>query len=490
MFIRFYSFILVIGLQACAVSQPLVLPLKVDTASCEQFFREMDYKVDEFGVMDAGALRIEGFPALRTDRLLASFAGHELTETAYPAWLERLRRMDETARLIEWRNLPDKAKVRLRASAEGDVEEAVSHCGRILAEQVLNSPDQRTNLLSEIQPPEAYSSWQRVFGLYFLTRWAIVNGVRQLHNEMREPFLMNSQSPAAQVRMIRYQPPSSPATRSAEVAEMLAQSAANPLAIPEPTERQLEQLFSAYAPVWLVDTASDVDRIGKVKLSADGHVHIDTQQPVVYRLSSHTRFGNQILLQLNYLIWFPARPTTGLLDIYAGRFDGLIWRVTLNMDGWPLAYDSIHSCGCYYLVFPGQGMRVVQPQDGSEPILTPQPILARQPGERVVVKIAAGNHFIDGIATQQPVADTEQYRWQDYDVLRSLPMPNDGYRSLFDENGLVPGSERTERFLLWPMGVPNAGAMRQWGTHAIAFIGKRYFDDPSLMEKLLRPLGE
>lgn len=482
------TFILALAMQACTWRQPLVLPAKPDLAGCAVFFRDMDARVEAFGVADAAAARIEGFPGLRADRFLASFAGAELTADAFTAWLERLRRLDETARLSEWRNLPDRAKAALPAPADQEIEKAVSGCGRILAEQVMNSPGLRARLPSAIRPPDAYSTWQRIFGLYFLSRWAIVDGVRQLHSEMRAPFLGADQQPAAG-RQIDYEPPASPAIVAAEVAEILTQSAANPLGIPEPSPDQLEQLFSAYAPVWAVDTRSDDDRIGTVGLNADGEARIDPQKPGVYRLASHTRFGNRILLQLNYLIWFPARPSTGLLDIYAGRFDGLIWRVTLRMDGQPLAYDSIHACGCYYQIFPGVGFKVAQPRDGSEPILTPAPILAQQPGERVVVKIAAGNHFIDGIATG-PAADAEPYGWLDYDTLRSLPMADGGYRNLFDEDGLLPGSERPERFLLWPMGVPSAGAMRQWGTHAVAFLGKRHFDEPRLLEKLLRPLWE
>ena len=42
-------------------------------------------------------------------------------------------------------------------------------------------------------------------------------------------------------------------------------------------------------------------------------------------------------------------------------------------------------------------------------------------------------------------------------------------------------TDRLERWLLWPMGVPEPGAMRQWGTHATAFVGKRHFDDPDLI---------
>ena len=480
--------ILVLWLPACADLQPLSEPIKLDASSCERFFQAIDHQVDEYSVGDAGAAKISGFVGLRVDRFLASFAQQNLTADAYVAWLERLQKLDETARLIEWRNLPDKAKSRLQTSVTGDLVVAIHSCGQILAQQVQNSPSQQSRLLAELKSPEAYSTWQRLFGLYFLTRWAVVDGVRQLHQEMQAPFLNMDQPVEGQ--SIRYAPPVSPSIQAAEVAAILEQSAANPLAIPEPSTDRLEQLFSAFAPVWLVDTISDNDRIGTVKMTDDGDAYIDTQKPMVYHLASHTRFGNQVLLQLNYVIWFPARPPTGLLDIYAGRFDGLIWRVTLRMDGQPLAYDSIHPCGCYYLVFPAEGVRVVQPEDGSEPILTPMPILAHQPGERLLVKIAAGNHFISGISTQQPTAVVEKYGWLAYDALRSLPMPNGGYQSLFDEDGLIPGSERPERFLLWPMGVPNAGAMRQWSTHAIAFLGKRHFDDPWLLDKLIRPLWE
>ena len=50
-------------------------------------------------------------------------------------------------------------------------------------------------------------------------------------------------------------------------------------------------------------------------------------------------------------------------------------------------------------------------------------------------------------------------------------------------DGIVPGSERGERWLFWPMGVPEPGAMRQWGRHATAFVGRRHFDDPGILER-------
>jgi hypothetical protein len=56
-------------------------------------------------------------------------------------------------------------------------------------------------------------------------------------------------------------------------------------------------------------------------------------------------------------------------------------------------------------------------------------------------------------------------------------------RSAYGPDGLVPGTERAERFLFWPMGIPSAGQMRQWGRHATAFVGRRHFDDADLFEK-------
>ena len=34
------------------------------------------------------------------------------------------------------------------------------------------------------------------------------------------------------------------------------------------------------------------------------------------------------------------------------------------------------------------------------------------------------------------------------------------------------------------MGIRSPGAMRQWGHHATAFVGRRHFDDPYLIEQL------
>ncbi len=56
-------------------------------------------------------------------------------------------------------------------------------------------------------------------------------------------------------------------------------------------------------------------------------------------------------------------------------------------------------------------------------------------------------------------------------------------RSVYDPQGLIPGSQRLERLLFWPMGIASAGQMRQWGRQATAFVGRRHFDDPLLLDR-------
>lgn len=486
-----FAFGLVLALSAgCSAIEPRP-PAAARDAACLRFFGDMDRRVAGAGVRDAGTARIPGLPELRIDRFLASFAREAMPAEAYGDWVERLRKLDAAARRIELHNLPPKEAAQLQPPFGLDAESAMETCGRRLAESELKSPDRRAEWLGHARVADDYSTWQRGVGLYPLTRWLAAAGVGRLHRELRRPFITaGTDRAAARGPVVRYAPPVGESLESGEIAAILRRSAANPLAIPTPSAAELSGLFATFAPIWAVDTASDSDRIGTVRLGEAGAAFVDPTDPVVYRLASHTRFGTRVLLQLGYLVWFPARPAEGPFDIYAGRFDGLLWRVTLGPDGKPIAYDSVHPCGCYYQIFPGPGFRVVQPEDGSEPVLSPMPIPHPNSGRRLVLRLAERTHYLTGVAPEHGGSAAAVYGWREYDDLRSLPRPGGGHRSLFGEDGLVAGSERPERFLLWPMGVPSAGAMRQWGTHAIAFLGRRHFDDARLLEELLRPIRE
>jgi hypothetical protein len=112
----------------------------------------------------------------------------------------------------------------------------------------------------------------------------------------------------------------------------------------------------------------------------------------------------------------------------------------------------------------------------------PQPLPRVAEGERPVVRLASGTHYIEQVTLVRGSDSLARYGFRAYDELRSLQRLDGGRRSAFGPDGLIAGSERAERFFFWPMGVASAGAMRQWGRHATAFVGRRHFDDPHLIE--------
>jgi hypothetical protein len=109
----------------------------------------------------------------------------------------------------------------------------------------------------------------------------------------------------------------------------------------------------------------------------------------------------------------------------------------------------------------------------------------------MVVAMQSGTHYVNHLYPLSTPHDGDMpYALVDYDVLKSQPQAAGQRRSLFNRYGIVTGSERLERFIIWPMGVYSPGAMRQWGRHAVAFVGRRHFDDPFYLEKMFAALTE
>ena len=207
---------------------------------------------------------------------------------------------------------------------------------------------------------------------------------------------------------------------------------------------------------------------------------------MTYTLLSFTRFGKEILTQLNYIIWFPSRPRENALDIYGGLLDGLNYRVTLDKNGEPLLYETIHNCGCYYEAYPTRRLKVREKVDYAEPpLILKAPELAPS-REFMTVAMESRTHYVQHLypSARRSQPEAQVYALVDYGELQSLPDSSGGRKSMFSPDSLAPGSERLERFILWPTGVVSPGAMRQWGRHAVAFVGERHFDDPSSMDKM------
>jgi hypothetical protein len=472
---RVLSFLLLSALCGCAATPPATEPETSLLFACRTLFQDTDLAVERAGVRDQGPVPIADFPFLRANRFLASVKDELATEEQFQAWVAHLAQLDTDARALERRNLGQGNPGAPAVPGPGELED----CRSLMVRSLLSDTQQRTRLLEVVHVPDDYVTSWRIAGLYPLTSLFVAMRVRRGQDESRQVFAQPLEALPVRGNLQQWRSPAVPAAPEFD-------PALDPLGIPVLTNEQLHKLFRAHAPVWEVDVIDDNDLVGTAVWRSGPA--IDTAISTQYQKLSYTRFGSHILLQLNYVIWFKARPGD---DIYAGRLDGLIWRVTLGPDGEPWLYDSIHNCGCYHTFIPTQHLQLRSdlPAFDFEPPLVPQ----RVPTPPLVVRVASRTHYLQRVYTDtesglsgsqvQLNPPAKSLVVVDYDHLRSLPA-GEGYRSFFGEYGLVDGSQRGERFLLWPMGVRSAGAMREWGHHPVAFVGRRHFDDARLIESL------
>lgn len=473
---------LAVMVSACAGTSPPVPmdPLARQAQSCRQLYRTLDARIEQAGVLDAQYARIAGFPYLRINRFLAADdIKPGADDDAFDIWVEQLRELDLDARRVELQNLPYDTG----AAPGGGTAMPLEQCSRVMVDVELSSADSRVRLLESAWVPDDYSVSKRVIGLYPFTSLPFNAGVKNLHDSMRVVFSTPLTALPVEGRITRYRPPTSVGPDAGEsLLRQLHNAERDRHGIARLPPSVIQQLFDAHAPVYEIDVVSDDDRIGTPFWSGESEPSVDVCCPVVFRRISHTRFEGRTLLQLTYSVWFPARPSSGAFDLLSGRLDGITFRVTLGDDGRPLIYDSMHNCGCYHLFVPTTRLR----RNGSARRHEEPPFIAQQVEQRhgrVVLRIAHGSHYLQRLYFDQSADEGEIYAMRDDDDLRSLALANGGRRSLFASDGIVPGSERGERWLFWPMGIAEPGAMRQWGHHATAFVGTRHFDDPHLFER-------
>jgi hypothetical protein len=442
-------------LAACATLPPQI----PEAAQCRGDYLGIDQRVDDADLRNGGAHRIDGFPYLRSDRFLASFAAQAEDGPKFDAWVERLRLLDLEARQSELRNL----------GWENPAEELahLDRCGKDWAARDLASAQRRAQLRDNVAVPDDYSLWRRALGLYPLAVPFLNRGIRGFNEGVARDYATKLTAEDLQL----WSPPEAGA---------MARGSPHPdaLGIPVVSDAQWRLLARAHAPHWLVETAGDYDRLGTPALK-DGEVAFDLARPVTHFQPAYTRFGDKVLLQLVYVAWFPERPESAGFS-YAGALDGVVWRVTLDDDGSPLLYDTIHACGCYHYYFLAKPLKK-KPQGGfwQEPVLFPQDA----PAAPFAIRLQSGTHYVRRLVPLDG-RDGRAYVLADYDELLSLPDGTGATRSLFCDNGVACGTERFERFWLWPAGIASAGAMRQWGRHATSFVGRSHFDDPSMLDRL------
>ncbi|HTN49795.1 MAG TPA: hypothetical protein VMK32_10225 [Burkholderiaceae bacterium] len=474
-------------LAGCAVSDPYAgdpaaRQMSADDAqaACLRRLQTLDSRVDAAGVRDAQTVRVDGYPFLRADRytVLVAPAGVDPARLAR-AKVDRMAALDSEARRYEAANL--------RVGA--DELAAIDRCRDQLLAAV---QPQAEAVIGHARPPAAYSDALRVVGLYPLAQipfsWAQAAWEQTTRDLYATPF---PDLPVTGKR-VRYVPGDASGGGIAGWVPVSAHAAAA-LRQPPLSPERAWQLVRQHAPVMVVQTAGDDDRIGTLAWRTSGgdlFVGADSGLPASYARIAWSEVNGVAVTQIVYSFWFPARPASHPLDAFSGRLDAILWRVTLDSAGRPLVYDSIHADGGFHMFFPTENVRERPgPLEGGldQTMFAPQVVHSPAPGERVVVYVGAGDHNIERVAIDAPrPAPGEAYAILDENQLRALPLPaasGGGTRSIYGPDGLVAGTERAQRFIYWPTGVPAAGQMRQWGHHATAYVGRRHFDDPRLIDR-------
>ncbi len=465
-----------LALAACqGTGQRVALIVEPSSGNCSSDAQAFRGRIEQADVRDASSRALPSYPLLHSNRFLHSLAHSVETESETREWAGLLAELAIATRTTENRNLATPlSEASLTALAE---------CARRVASEPQHAQT-RGEVLAAVRQsefPSNYLQGRQTLGALPVLRPFLKQRILALHADERDWFL--EKESFARNTYYEAEPARSTETKDSVADWMLAAYAGNALALPLLTEAQIDALFARHAPSLQIEYEQDNDSLGAPRWVGD-RVRIDGEHPTAYTLTSMTRFEGRNLLQLNYIFWFPARRANTFIDLYSGNVDSLIWRVTLDEEGKVLLYDSIHSCGCYHKYFlVADDLTVRSPADSKEPANIFN-LDASTATERIDIVLTANEHYIVGVQSK-PMNSQRQarsYSLRPYSLLHSLDH-DEGYKSLFDSDGLIPGSERLERFTLWPTGILSVGAMRQWGTHATGFVEEQHFDDADLLEK-------
>ena len=427
-------------------------PLFANPLECRHWFAGQQAALDAAGIHDAGSVRVPGHPHLRVDRWLVMLHGEALGDARQQLWLELA---GEQAREGWQAELS-------RLDPGGDWQDRLEPCLTALASV------STFHAVGEVAVADSHARWQRVIGLYPLTRLVARPGL-QRQRRLREARLQRPARPPLRHYV--------PAPFSGNM-PVLASLPVNAFDLPRPRGPGRQALLAHYAPVLSVSDPRDINQPGRVVMAA-GQPRVDTDQPRGYQWTSWTRFRGHNLLQLNYQFWFPRRPPQGRLDPRSGELDSLIWRVTLKPDGNVLYYDSLRGDGSDHTIFPVAGGLRPRLQGASAPVYARRPAPNAAAG-RVNLQLEPGSHALVRVEPFQPDSDIRHYLLSDADALQHLADDQGGVTSLYDARGLVPASRRRPSPLHWSLGMRAAGTLRQPGHHALDPLGRRHFDDPRL----------
>lgn len=431
----------------------LVQAVQEHLEKCDRMYADVDAKVAKADTHFAGYHPVSGFPYLRTDRLMASYADELHSRARVGNWLFQLRDNEGFSRRVELVNLgmpPNERSVLLND---------LRLCAVWQSYQAFFDPDVRGELLSAVQPP----GWADTTLAYppvpdHGDERKLLFGVPRMLADLFGFTDREGTLPATLWKPNQDEPSPTPA----EVRAHLADAPRDALGRIGLTPSGWRKLARFYAPSLLITTAGDRDEPG-TPVAADRGIRLDRSQATIYYQPDFARVSQAILMQFNYFIWFASAGDATALD-------GLIWRVTLDPRGRPLAYESLRMDGGDHQWFPTSDLT---PKGDVEPKLR-RPV-AENAGP-LAVHIKAKSHDIDRVMPASRTGRTEikRYKLKRYEALFTLKVPGGGRRNLFDSNGSVRGGRAGDD------GIPP----RQYRHHPLAPNEPWFFDNPRLLENV------
>jgi hypothetical protein len=359
----------------------------------------------------------------------------------------------------------------------------VKSCSDKLFEHDKARPDFYETLNSLVDVPDEYSFAMRVIGLYPLVAIPVAILTDASRKKIRSWYETNLEELPVDGQLRSFTPSKAFSLSGEEIRTLLDSSKKNPLEVPLPDENQAKKIVEHFAPVFVQDVAAPYDRIGRLVWKGDCP-DVDQEKPTVYYYMSNAFLKGRPILQINYVIWFSERAGERAPAIERGHLDGLALRVSLDDQGKPFMVDIVNDCGCYHLFAPEKGRvdRIISKPLRFDPFV-PQGLPVLRPGQRLGARLNSGWHQVQRLVAGEDFPGPIPYELVPYDVLEALPRGGDRTESVFDSSGIAKCSERIERFILFSMGIPKIGSMRQRGHHAIELIGRVQFDDPTLFDE-------
>ena len=455
---------------------------------CQVFLTALDQAVEDAGVRDAASYPIPGFPYLRADRFLSSLKDNLHSEQGKGQWSRWMLALDLEARRKEISNLPE-AIVSSLSLKQGtppnraQFYEQAQSCSETLFEHDKTRPDFYETLIPFVDVPDEYSLTMRVFGLYPLVAIPVAIATNLSRNKVRSWYDTSLENLPVDGRLTAFTPNKGSFFGDSEVQAIIDASSKNSQGVPLPDQDMGKRLVNHFAPVFIQDVAASYDQIGRIVWRGDCP-DVDQKRPTVYYYFSNAFLKAKPILQINYVIWYSARAGKRAPWMERGHLDGLTLRVSLDEIGKPFMVDIINDCGCYHLFAPDKERvaQIVSKPFNFDPFV-PQWLPAAPPGERLTVRVNSGWHQVQRLIATKDFPAPVSYELVPYDILEVLPREEGQTDSIFTSNGIAKCSKRIERFILFSMGIPKIGSMRQRGHQAIELIGRAEFDDPNLFDQ-------